>query len=310
MPKKQNIYNRLMAKLNTLQQSHAAIAIPYAVIKKAGDDRATYLAALISYYGFISLFPLLIVATSVIQLIAANDELWRAKFLEYATSYFPAIGGTLADSINTPSRSGLVLIIGIIVALYGARGIIIAVQHAIDEVWMTKPTDHIRFPRNVIKGTPLIFWAGLGFISSAALIGYATAEGHSLFLRLGLGVAGFAILLAVFWGIMTVGGSKRHRAGVNMASAFLTATGLLALQTLGGYIVTQQLQHQVGLNAQIGFVLVMLFWLYLQALLFVYAIELTVVRNMRLWPRSMQPEHRSAGDIRAHKAYSQRESYD
>jgi hypothetical protein len=42
------------------QQSHASLAFPFAVFRKFGDDQAGNLAALIAYYAFFSVFPLLL----------------------------------------------------------------------------------------------------------------------------------------------------------------------------------------------------------------------------------------------------------
>src|SRR5215211_2083056 len=47
------------------QRGRPALAFPVAVLKKFGDDRASQLAALIAYYGFFSLFPLLLVFATV-----------------------------------------------------------------------------------------------------------------------------------------------------------------------------------------------------------------------------------------------------
>ena len=43
------------------QQRHRWLAIPMAVVKKFGDDQAGNLAALVAYYAFFSMFPLLLV---------------------------------------------------------------------------------------------------------------------------------------------------------------------------------------------------------------------------------------------------------
>ena len=54
---------RLLRRADKQQQQRAWIAFPYAVMKKFGDDQAGNLAALIAYYGFLSLFPLMLAPT-------------------------------------------------------------------------------------------------------------------------------------------------------------------------------------------------------------------------------------------------------
>src|ERR1700743_1716781 len=88
---KDNVFKRTLQRLDAFQQCHPVLSIPSAVIKKYGDDEAGYQGALFSYYGFASLFPLLIVATSVIDLITRHNQSLRDQLLGSITNYVPAI---------------------------------------------------------------------------------------------------------------------------------------------------------------------------------------------------------------------------
>ena len=61
------LVERLLAWADALQQRHGVLGFPYAVVKKYGDDAGGRQAALITYYGFLSIFPLLLVAVSVLS---------------------------------------------------------------------------------------------------------------------------------------------------------------------------------------------------------------------------------------------------
>ena len=50
---------RLVQAVDDVQQRHRWLAFPVAVVKKYGEDQAGQRAALLAYYGFFSLFPLL-----------------------------------------------------------------------------------------------------------------------------------------------------------------------------------------------------------------------------------------------------------
>jgi YihY family inner membrane protein len=294
--------------IDALQRRHPALALPYAIIKKYGDDRGGQQAALITYYGFMSLFPLLIVATSAIQIVTQNNEQLRDKFLANATSYFPVLGQSLADSINTPSRSSIALTIGLIITLYGARGVAMAIQDAQNHVWAITRPERAGFPKSLVKGFGIIFWGGLGFMLAASLTGYAAGASHPWILRLFLGLGGFSMLFAVFWGVFTFGSSARKHPLANVPGAVFAAVGLLILQALSGYLIAHQLRSQTGLNAQFAVVLALLFWLYLQAQVFVYAVELNTVRKYKLWPRSVTGKPTPA-DETAYELYKQRETF-
>jgi membrane protein len=307
--KSKNFLQRSVDKLDAFQQRHKTLAVPYAIAKKYSDDEAGYQAALMAYYGFLSLFPLLIVATTIIQRVTFDNTMARQEFLSSATSYFPAIGDNLAASINTPSKSGLALVIALLITLYGARGVANAVQHALNHVWCVPRGKRVGFPRSTLRSFVLIFTAGGGLVASAAMISFATAADHVWPLRAILGAGGFAVLFLVFWGVFTYGTSGRWRPLANVPGAVLAAVGLLVLQALGSYIVAHQLKTQTGLNAQFGVIIALLFWLYLQAVVFLYAVELNTVRAHKLWPRSITPEPPLRADKKAYALYQKRETF-
>ncbi|MEJ0072602.1 MAG: YhjD/YihY/BrkB family envelope integrity protein [Candidatus Saccharibacteria bacterium] len=145
-----NVLARLLARIDAFQQRHRLLAIPYAVIKKYGDDEAGYQGALITYYGFLSLFPLLIVATSVIDLVSRHNDSLRTRLISGISDYFPSISSNLQTQVHGSNKTGLALIIGLLIAFYGARGIANAIQHGLDHIWQVPRPKRAGFP----KGTP------------------------------------------------------------------------------------------------------------------------------------------------------------
>ena len=51
------------------------------MVKKFGDDRASSLAALVAYYAFFSLFPLLLAFVSILGFVLEGDPSLRDKVL-------------------------------------------------------------------------------------------------------------------------------------------------------------------------------------------------------------------------------------
>ena len=86
---------KLIAALDRFQQGQPWLAFPVAVWKKFGEDQAGNLAALIAYYGFASLFPLLLVLVTVLDIVLAHDPTLKAKVLDSAFGHFPVIGDQL-----------------------------------------------------------------------------------------------------------------------------------------------------------------------------------------------------------------------
>src|SRR5512144_3172398 len=83
--------------LDRLQRRSRAAGFAIAVIYKYVDDQGGYLAALITYYAFVSLFPLLLLLTTVLGVVLAGHPQVQHQVLDSALSQFPVIGDQLAD---------------------------------------------------------------------------------------------------------------------------------------------------------------------------------------------------------------------
>src|SRR6185437_14488306 len=103
----ESLPERSLTRLNHLQQQHKVLGFPYAVIKKFGDDEAAYEGALITYYGFLSLFPLLLVITSVLQLVARHNPAFRDRVVESFNAYFPIVGNQLQENVHSSHSTGI-----------------------------------------------------------------------------------------------------------------------------------------------------------------------------------------------------------
>lgn len=306
----ENFIERLVGRIDAFQQYHPVLAFPYALTKKYGDDEGGYQGAIITYYGFLSLFPLLIVATSVVDLIAQHNAHLRAKLLADINSYFPIVGSQLQSSLHSPGKTGLALVIGLVITFFGARGVADAIRHALDHVWEVPKAERAGFPKGSLKSMALIAGGGSGLLLAALLSSYATAAfGHSFAFRLlPIGLS-FVMLLGVYSFVFRVGSSAKHPYQQLLPGAAVAAIGMQILQTLGGYLITHQLHNLNGTYGQFGLVLAILFWLYLQAQVFLYAVELNTVRAFGLWPRSITNNPFTAADRQAFQLYAHRETY-
>ena len=83
---------RLVRRIDARQQRTPFLAFPFAVVKKFGDDRAGGLAALLAYYGFLALFPLLLLLVTLLGLALRGNESLQRRVLQSALSDFPIIG--------------------------------------------------------------------------------------------------------------------------------------------------------------------------------------------------------------------------
>src|SRR5580700_5037252 len=156
---------RLLRAADGIQQGRPWLAVPVATWKKFGDDQAGNLAALIAYYAFASIFPLLLVLVTVLDLVLRNDATLRQQVLHSALSQYPVIGTELTKNVTGLHKTGLALVIGLIGTFLGARGVASAAQNALNSVWEVPMMDRPGFPWALLRSIGLIVVIGPGIIA-------------------------------------------------------------------------------------------------------------------------------------------------
>lgn len=277
---------RHIDKVDDFQQKHHFFGFSYAVIKKYGDDRAGYWAALLTYYGFLALFPLLMILTTIAENTLNNYPELRQTITDGVTDYFPVMGEQLSGHINALQSNGFALIAGILFTLYGVRGVAEVFQYGIRKVWGQETKNKDGFPAGIIKSLSIIIVGGLGFISAAVIASLAAAVGQGWAFR-GVSIGlNLIILFCLFNFLIKVSLPKHITLKDTWLGAACAAVGLVILQMLGGYILTRELRNLDALYSYYALTLGLLFWIYLQAQTIYYANEIAVVRSKKLWPRS------------------------
>jgi YihY family inner membrane protein len=277
---------------DSLQQRHRLLAFPVAVVKKFSDDEAGSLAALVAYYGFFSLFPLLLVFVTVLGYVLQDDPNAYHSVVNSTLGQFPVIGNDLR--VNALHGSTTALVVGIVGALWGGLGVTKAAQKAFDKVWAVPIKDRANFIQSRLRGLTML--AILGLLNLAASVATGLVTG-------GLGgplvkVAGFAVSLIL--DLMLFMAAFRLLTARSVATRCLVPGVVIAavlwqiLQTVGGIYIGHVLDHAKttygnGSNVYttFGIVIGLLSWLYLGAQMTLYAAEINVVRARRLWPRSL-----------------------
>jgi membrane protein len=294
---------KLLQRADRIQQRRPWLAFGIAAWKKFGDDQAGNLAALVAYYAFFSIFPLLLVLVTVLDLVLRGDPQLRQKLLHSAYKQYPLIGQSHYHSLT---GTGIALVIGIIGTLLGARGVANAIQNALNTVWEVPFTKRPGFPWSMLRSIGLIVVIGLGQIIAITLSGVAGGTGH-LITGGGARVAAVAVSLVlnlgVFWLAFRIGTARQVAGRDMLLGAVIAAVIWQILLAFGGYLIAHELKSSSAYGT-FAVVLGLLAWFYVQAQLTLYAVEINVVRAGRLWPRSMFPPPLTAQDRRAYELYA------
>jgi len=296
----------ILTKIDSWQRKTPVGGFVVAVAKKYSDDQAGYLAVLLTYYGFLVIFPLMLVTTTVIKQLLPIGSQFRNKLITNLTAHVPIIGSQLSGNVHGLHHSGLALVVSILLTIYGMRGIANATQYSLNHIWLIPKDKRPRFPHNTVKSMAIVVAVGIGFLATAALSSYISTLGHSLLTRVITVAVSFAILALTLQVTFIIGTAKNQKHHQVFRVALYAAVGLEILQLIGGYIIINELGHLTSLYGLFAAVLGLIFWLYLMAQIVVYAVEAGSVRDMKLWPRGIVSAAPTAQDHIALDKYRQR----
>jgi YihY family inner membrane protein len=283
---------RALGAADRLQAGWPPTAVPVAVWKKFQDDQAGFLAALVCYFGFVAVFPLLLIFVTVLDMTLKSDPTLHRDLLNSALMQYPVVGSEIGSSLGSINGSGLPLIIGIVVLLIGTRGVASAMQNALCTVWGIRREQRPSYVTRWLYGLALIFVVGLGLVVTTFLSGIANGAGNLLS---GFGAHAGAVAISlganvgVFWLAFRLATMRKVPWRSLRVGAMLAAVVWQVLQVVGGYVVTHELHRASTLYGTFGVVLGLVGWLYLQATVTLYCAEVDAVLVTRRWPRSLLP---------------------
>jgi membrane protein len=304
--------------LDDQQRRRGWAGLPLAVVYKMVDDQATALAAMITYYGFVSLFPLLLLLVTILGFALSGNADLQQDVLHSALRDFPVIGDQIGQNIHSLQGSALGLVVGIVGSVYGALSVGVAAQNAMNKIWAVPRAERPALPGLYGRSAALLVVLALSVAATTALAALSTAAGNwgpapaDIAVRVGavavslLVNAGFVIFA---YRVLTA----RTLPLPELWPGALTASLLWqVLQSIGTYLLDHQLRGATATYGLFGIVLGLLTWIYLAALILVLGAEINVVRAHRLYPRSLlAPDPTDTAltraDRRAYAAYAETE---
>ncbi|MBD0738091.1 ribonuclease BN [Streptomyces sp. CBMA29] len=282
----------MVRRFDAYQREHTWLGLPLAVVYKFAEDQGGYLTALIAYYAFLSVFPLLLLLVSVLGFLLHNDAHFQKQVVDSALHQFPVIGDQIGENVQSFHGNTLAVATGVIGGLYGALGVAQAAQNTLLKIWAVPRHDRPNPLRSRLRSLLVVGVFGVGLAATTALTSLASdARAFGIHPVVLLRIAATVLSTAVNTGLLlfayryfTVGTVRlRSSAGTALAAALAWQF----VQWAGTYYVRHELRGATATYGLFGIVLGLITWIYLGALIFVLTAEVAAVRARRLWPRSL-----------------------
>lgn len=279
---------RALERLDRIQRRHPLLAVPVALLKKFGDDRGGQWAALVAYYGFFSLFPLLLVLTTLLSFAVQDNPELRLRILDSALSQFPIIGDEIQANLGHLEGSVVALVVGIVASLWAGMGVVITIQDALNNLWDVPRRARPNFLWSRLRALLALIALGFAAVAASVLAGIGTTSGGEGLRALAFGGT-FLLNVFVFAAAFRYLTVARVRWRHILPGALVAAVAWMALLVLGSWLVGRQLPRARELYGIFAFVLGLLSWIYLGAQVMLLSAEMNVVLSRRLWPRGLRP---------------------
>jgi uncharacterized BrkB/YihY/UPF0761 family membrane protein len=279
------VIGAVMGAVDRWQRRTPWAGVPYAVMKKFGDDNANLVVVALAWYGFTAIFPLLLVMMTVLADIGAPS---LGTGILNTLHQFPVIGTSFNPaSPSSLHGSTLGLVVGLIGLVYGAQGVTQTAQQAMATVWHIPQTERTGFLPRLGRSLAGLVTIGGAFLVNASLSTYVTGGTTSYAIRIPV-VAGLLIINAVLYFVtFTLLTAKAIGPRGLLPGAVLGAVAFTALITVGSGLMTHQFKHAQSSYGAFGLVIGIVTLLLLLAKLSMYAAELNPVLSRRLYPRAL-----------------------
>ncbi|MCW2908262.1 MAG: putative ribonuclease, partial [Actinomycetia bacterium] len=272
--------NRIIAWADGVQRRHGSLGFPYAVIKKYGDDDGGREAALVTYYGFLSIFPLLLLAVAVLSRVLAGDPELRQRLI---TAIVPsALQSTVDRSVTSLPMSTVPFVAGLIGLLFSGTGVVFSAYQTLNHVAAVPRRLRAGFASRYVRVFGMLAMLVLGALAVGGLTVVVTALPGVPGAERALAVLGSAV---VIFSVLLFGArlllARPAPVRALWPAAVLGAAAVTLALNIGAPVLARLVSKAGPVYGSFATVAGMFALLYLVNQALVYAAEVAAVRYAR-----------------------------
>lgn len=304
----------MVDRLDEFQRRHRFLGFPLAVVYKFFDDQGGYLAAVITYYAFVAIFPLMLIASSVLGFVLQGHPDVEREILNSALAQFPIVGDQLGRPEGIRGSTSAV-VVGTVTALYGVIGLGQAAHNAINVCWAIPRNIRLNPILSRLRSLVWMVMAGLALVSIAVVTSLGShldvlgwdvgSEVHRVAEVLSVLLNTFVLAL-----MMRLSTPQEERLRDVLPGAALIAVVWQLLQAVGGAYVEHVITKADEMNAVFALVLGLVALVYVATVIAMLGLEVNVVLAKRLYPRALltpftDAVRLTAADRQVYREYAQ-----
>jgi membrane protein len=219
----------------------------------------------VTYFGFISLFPLFLVFTTILGFVLQDDQQLQEDIVDSALANLPLIGDTLASTPGELEGSVTALVVGLVLALWTSMKAFVALQRALDNIDEVPLDERHRFAEVRLRALAAIAVVGLAQAGGVAISAVAAASSLPAYSRILLFLATALLNTAVLAATYRALTSTRFSWSTVLPGAVLAGVAFSLLQVAGTAVIARTQANAAGVYGDFATVIALLAWLSLHA---------------------------------------------
>ena len=242
-------------------------------------------AALIAHFGFLSVFPLLLVFTTVLGFVLQSHASLRDRIINSAMAQVPLIGEQLAKDPTKLRGNAVVLVLGLLASLWGGMKAFVAVHGALDDIAELPLDDRSNLLITRLRALLGMLYVGGAQIGTAILASLAGVTGVAVISKILLLIGTTAInacVLALSYRWLRTGKPEWRTL---LPGAIVGGVLFAALQLVGVAIVGREIAKASFVYGTFASVIGLLFWLSLHSIVALGGAELNEALTSDAPPR-------------------------
>ncbi len=256
---------------------------PFDVFAETMDGWRRHLAgrnaSLLAFFSFISIFPLMLAAVTILGFVLEGNEELQRKVIDSAASEVPVLGQTLADNPDSINGNVFALVIGLGGALWASTKAFVGLQSALDDSWEVGVDDRDGLAAQrgkALLGIAIIAVSQIGTFVLAVIVNAAGLHAFSNVALIGATVVINIVVIAAMYRFLT---SYPTTWSDVLSGAVVAGIVFTVLQQFGTVIVQELADPENEALATINTILGLITWLGLIGITVIMCAELNAARK-------------------------------
>ncbi|MGB8862181.1 MAG: YihY/virulence factor BrkB family protein [Ilumatobacteraceae bacterium] len=262
------------SKVRHVRRRSPRIDLAVRVLANSREHRTARNATLVAHFGFLSVFPLLLVFTTILGFVLESYPKLRESIIDSAFNRIPFVGKQVRDDPTQLKGNTVVLIVGLLLALWAGMRAFNALQLALDDVAEVPLDERPNLFRTRARSLLGIAIVGGAQIGTAVLTGFVGVTGvralHKVLFAVAAIVVNSAVLAASYRWLCVRRQSWREVA----PGALVAGVAFAALQLTGTAVVGRAISRASPVYGDFATVIGLMTYLSLHAMVALMGAEL------------------------------------